>query len=85
MLPVHEQAMGFREAVNIHSKAGRQPFGVLPFKINESRLFAAGAAALTMKVAHKRKRGQAFKACPRISKDYFPSCCSTKSPTTGSL
>jgi hypothetical protein len=38
-----------------------------------------------MKVAHKRKRGQAFKACPRISKDYFPSCCSTKSPTTGSL
>jgi len=44
MLPVHQQAMRFRETVNIHPKAGRQPFGILFFEIHEAGLFAAGTA-----------------------------------------
>ena len=68
-----------------------QTLGIPFLKIDETGLTTAGTAALTLKMGHKRKS-----RVPRTPLTvwpveraeilyHFPNCCSTKSPTTGSL
>jgi len=50
MPPVHEKTMRSCELVNIHSETRGKSLSILFGEINEPRLFAAGAAALTLEV-----------------------------------
>ena len=92
--------MRFRELVNVHLEMRGEAFGIPVFKIDKPGLAAAHAAALALEIWHKgKKRFRTYSphatkphgpfpcdlvTCGLVA-DYFPSCCSTKSPITGNL
>ncbi len=55
MLPVHQQRVRFRKAINVHLQMRRQAFGIPAPKINKTRLPAAGAALAALKIRHKKR------------------------------
>lgn len=100
MLAVQEQALRSGELINVHPKMRGEALGI-PFRqIDKTGLMATSAAAQATESIHEGKERrmkedvkpefQLFAILHPISAIllvmlYFESCCSTKSPTTGSL
>jgi hypothetical protein len=54
MLPSHEKAVRSGELVNVHLQMRGKALGIPLFEIDKTRLFAAGIAAVTLGVGHKK-------------------------------